>query len=75
MVTMKITAHGGPLDGRSFILPAGTDDLTHHAVTGGTYTVEGTAATWESDTKPTPATTRHPKRLDAQETTKPNSTP
>ena len=75
MVTMKITANGGPLDGKSFILPSGTDDLTHHAVTGGTYIIHLGVATWEPETKPTPATTRPSKHVDAQETTKPQRHP
>lgn len=42
----KVTLNGGPLDGRTFLVPESADVFVHHAAHGGWYDVDGT---WNPD--------------------------
>lgn len=46
---LKITAKGGPIDGKSFTVPEGMKTFTHHAAPGGHYKVNTKTATWQQD--------------------------
>lgn len=51
----KVTAKGGPLDGKSFLIHQNEHALTHHANTGGSYKVDGLTALWDAKTSDTDA--------------------
>lgn len=52
-MTNQITAKGGPLDGKQFLVHETAERLDPHpGVTGGHYKVNPKTATWQPDAKP-----------------------
>lgn len=52
----QITAKGGPLDGKEFLVHETAERLDEHpSVTGGHYKVNDKSATWQPDSKATAA--------------------
>ena len=45
----KITAKGGPLNGKTFTVHDTADTFTHHAAPGGHYKITEKQATWTPD--------------------------
>lgn len=51
-MTIKVTAKGGPLDGKTYVVHETAKQLDPHpAVTGGHYKVNEKTATWQPDAK------------------------
>lgn len=53
-----VTCKGGPLDGKSYLVPASVKVIDHPALTGGRYPVNGPKAkttTWVPDKESTSA--------------------